>query len=228
MYIVISLSCVGFFNLMFLCFFLSKLFAVHTWLITTGLTFYEHIKKKYFTFLDIRPYSQGFCNNIYDRLFDKIPESRLSEKYNNNQQKNKENIQNKENNDNNENDNNEINNEDNENNKNNYNIDETGNKNDERQFTYENYNNINNNEDNQNNIENEEEENKDKNEDNNKYNNKMDETRSLKINNNLKINEITIENKEEDNTNNNNNEYNNEDKKKSFNDNDLVETNRNP
>ncbi len=77
MYIIISLSCVGFFNLMFLCFFLGKLFAVHTWLITTGLTFYEHIKKKYFTFLEIRPYSQGFFNNIYQRLFEKIPDLSL-------------------------------------------------------------------------------------------------------------------------------------------------------
>ena len=50
MYIVISLSCVGFFNLMFLCFFLAKLFAVHTWLITTGLTFYEHIRKNILLF----------------------------------------------------------------------------------------------------------------------------------------------------------------------------------
>ena len=78
MYIIISLSCVGFFDLMFLCFFLAKLFAVHTWLVTTGLTFYEHIKKKYFTVLEIRPYSQGFFNNIYNRLFEKIPDSRLS------------------------------------------------------------------------------------------------------------------------------------------------------
>lgn len=78
LYIIISLSCVGFFNLMFLCFFLGKLFAVHTWLITAGLTFYEHIKKKYFTFLEIKPYSQGFFNNIYQRLFEKIPDSRLS------------------------------------------------------------------------------------------------------------------------------------------------------
>ena len=39
MYINISLSCVGFFDLMFLCSFLAKLFEVHTWLITIGLTF---------------------------------------------------------------------------------------------------------------------------------------------------------------------------------------------
>ena len=78
LYIIISLSCVGFFDLMFFCFFLIKLFAVHSWLLTTGLTFYEHIKKKYFIFLDIRPYSKGLWRNIKQRLFEEIPSSRLN------------------------------------------------------------------------------------------------------------------------------------------------------
>ena len=78
LYIIISLSCVGFFDLMFFCFFLIKLFVVHSWLLTTGLTFYEHIKKKYFTFLDIKPYSKGFWRNIKQRLFEEIPGSRLN------------------------------------------------------------------------------------------------------------------------------------------------------
>ena len=78
LYIIISLSCVGFFDLMFFCFFLIKLFAVHSWLLTTGLTFYEHIKKKYFIFLDIRPYSKGLWRNIKQRLFEDIPSSRLN------------------------------------------------------------------------------------------------------------------------------------------------------
>ena len=63
---------------MFFCFFLIKLFAVHSWLLTTGLTFYEHIKKKYFIFLDIRPYSKGLWKNIKQRLFEDIPSSRLN------------------------------------------------------------------------------------------------------------------------------------------------------
>ena len=78
LYIIISLSCVGFFDLMFFCLFLIKLFAVHSWLLTTGLTFYEHIKKKYFIFLDIRPYSKGLWRNIKQRLFEDIPSSRLN------------------------------------------------------------------------------------------------------------------------------------------------------
>ena len=78
MYVIVSLICVGFFNILFLGFFLTKLFITHTWLITAGLTFYEHIKKKYFTYLDIKPYSLGFLRNIIERLFEKIPESRLT------------------------------------------------------------------------------------------------------------------------------------------------------
>ena len=78
LYIIISLSCVGFFDLMFFCFFLVKLFVVHSWLLSSGLTFYEHIKKKYFTFLDIKPYSKGFWRNIKQRLFEEIPSSRLN------------------------------------------------------------------------------------------------------------------------------------------------------
>ncbi len=78
LYIIISLSCVGFFDLMFFLFFLIKLFAVHSWLLTTGLTFYEHIKKKYFIYLDIKPYSKGFWKNIKQRLFEEIPSSRIN------------------------------------------------------------------------------------------------------------------------------------------------------
>jgi len=78
LYIIISLSCVGFFDLMFFCFFLIKLFVVHSYLLSSGLTFYEHIKKKYFTFLDIKPYSKGFWRNIKQRLFEEIPSSRLN------------------------------------------------------------------------------------------------------------------------------------------------------
>ena len=78
LYIIISLSCVGFFDLMFFCFFLVKLFVVHSWLLTQGLTFYEYLKKKYYTYLDIKPYSFGFWRNIKQRLFAEIPDSRLN------------------------------------------------------------------------------------------------------------------------------------------------------
>ena len=76
-YIVISLSFVAFFDFLFLIFFLLKLFYVHTWLLTKGLTFYEHIKKKYLVTLKIRPYSRGVICNIYNKIFKKIPLSKL-------------------------------------------------------------------------------------------------------------------------------------------------------
>ena len=77
-YMVISLSFVSFFNLMFLVFFLAKLFYLHTRLLSKGLTFYEYIRNKYFVTLKIIPYSRGFFSNIYKKIFKKIPLSRLN------------------------------------------------------------------------------------------------------------------------------------------------------
>ena len=76
-YILFSLASVAFFNFMFLAFFLFKLFYVHTLLLTRGLTFYEYIKKKYLITLKIRPYSRGILNNIYNKIFKKVPLSKL-------------------------------------------------------------------------------------------------------------------------------------------------------
>ena len=42
------------------------------------MTFYEQIKKKYFIALKIKPYSRGFWDNIYYKLFRKIPKSKLN------------------------------------------------------------------------------------------------------------------------------------------------------
>ena len=77
-YLVISFAFVAFFDIMFIIFFLGKLCIVHTSLLSKGVTFYEDMKKKYFTALKIRPYSRGFWNNIYFKLFRKIPRSKLN------------------------------------------------------------------------------------------------------------------------------------------------------
>ena len=77
-YIVITLVFVAFFNIMFIIFFLAKLFYIHTWLLTRGLTFYEYIRKKYLVTLKIRPYSRTICTNIYNKIFRKIPHSKLN------------------------------------------------------------------------------------------------------------------------------------------------------
>ena len=84
-YLVIALSFVAFFDIMFMIFFLGKLCIVHTSLLSKGVTFYEQIKKKYFIALKIKPYSRGFWDNIYYKLFRKIPKSKLNfEEINNN------------------------------------------------------------------------------------------------------------------------------------------------
>ena len=77
-YIVISLAFVAFFDIMFIIFFLFKLCVVHTSLLGKGLTFYEFIKKKYFEALKIKPYSRGTWDNIYYKLFRKVPKSKLN------------------------------------------------------------------------------------------------------------------------------------------------------
>ena len=77
-YIVITLAFVAFFDIMFIIFFLFKLMWVHTSLLSKGLTFYEHIKKKFFEAVKIKPYSRGTWNNIYYKLFRKVPKSKLN------------------------------------------------------------------------------------------------------------------------------------------------------
>ena len=76
--IIISLCIVGFITIMFLLFFLIKLFFLHTYLVSTGLTFYEHIKSKYIVTLDIKPYSRGCLRNIINKLFKRVPMSKLN------------------------------------------------------------------------------------------------------------------------------------------------------
>ena len=87
-YLIIALAFVAFFDIMFIIFFLSRLCVVHTSLLSQGLTFYEKIKKKYFEALKIKPYSRGFWDNIYLKLFRHAPKSKLDlEDINNNAKK---------------------------------------------------------------------------------------------------------------------------------------------
>ena len=87
-YLIIALAFVAFFDIMFIIFFLSRLCVVHTSLLSQGLTFYEKIKKKYFEALKIKPYSRGFWENIYLKLFRHAPKSKLDlEDINNNVKK---------------------------------------------------------------------------------------------------------------------------------------------
>jgi len=76
--IIICLCVVGFIALMFLIFFLIKLLFLHTYLVSAGLNFYEYIKKNYFVTLDRKPYSRGCLRNIKNRLFKRVPTSKLN------------------------------------------------------------------------------------------------------------------------------------------------------
>jgi hypothetical protein len=75
--IIICLCIDGFIALLFLSFFLVKLFFLHTYLIWVGLNFYEYLKHNYFVTLDIKPYSRGCLKNIINKLFRRIPLSKL-------------------------------------------------------------------------------------------------------------------------------------------------------
>jgi hypothetical protein len=63
---------------MFLLFFLIKLLFLHTYLISAGLNFYEYVKKNYLVTLDKKPYSRGCLRNIKNRLFKRVPTSKLN------------------------------------------------------------------------------------------------------------------------------------------------------
>ena len=76
--IIICLCVVGFIALMFLLFFLIKLLFLHTYLISAGLNFYEYVKKNYLVTLDKKPYSRGCLRNIKNRLFKRVPTSKLN------------------------------------------------------------------------------------------------------------------------------------------------------
>ena len=76
--IIIFLCIDGFIALLFLAFFLVKLLFLHTYLIWVGLNFYEYLKHNYFVTLDIKPYSRGCLKNIINKLFKKIPLSKLN------------------------------------------------------------------------------------------------------------------------------------------------------
>ena len=75
--VVILLSIVIFFDLMFLAFFLMKLCVIHSWLVRKNVTFYEHIKKKYANAINENPFTRGFFRNLYLSLFRFIPKSRV-------------------------------------------------------------------------------------------------------------------------------------------------------
>jgi hypothetical protein len=72
--IIICNSIVIFIDLMFLIFFLGKLFILHTYLLFQNKTFYEHFKKK---FPIINPFTKTISQHIYRIIFKFNPNPNL-------------------------------------------------------------------------------------------------------------------------------------------------------
>ena len=75
--IVLFLSIVVFYNLMFCVFFLVKLLVVHSLLIVKGMSFYEYIKMKFKNGIEKNPYNKGFCRNFKELFCSKIGMSKI-------------------------------------------------------------------------------------------------------------------------------------------------------
>ena len=71
LFIIIGFSCIIFYNLAFIVFFLGKLFIIHTYLVFKNMTYYEYIKKK----LDIYPLNpfKKFFLDVWKRFIICLP-----------------------------------------------------------------------------------------------------------------------------------------------------------
>lgn len=54
--VIVCVSIVIFFDLMFILFFLGKLQLLHTWLVFKNVTFYEYFKKKFKSAINVNPF----------------------------------------------------------------------------------------------------------------------------------------------------------------------------
>ena len=73
--LIIGLSSVAFYNILFLVFFLGKLFLIHTYLVLKNITFYEHVKKK----LNIYPLNpfKKYLFDVFKRFIFSLPTKSL-------------------------------------------------------------------------------------------------------------------------------------------------------
>lgn len=70
--IIISIIIIIFYDLLFIIFFLGKLFLLHSYLCCNNITFYENYKKKFHKIPGFNPYKQDFCI-YFMQLFCKCP-----------------------------------------------------------------------------------------------------------------------------------------------------------
>jgi hypothetical protein len=65
------------FDLMFIVFFIGKLFGLHTKLVSNNLTFYEHIKKKWNKPPGVNPFNKGTWQSWKRLIFKFVPKNYL-------------------------------------------------------------------------------------------------------------------------------------------------------
>ena len=68
LFITIGYSILAFYDIMFIVFFLGKLFAIHTVLVFKNRTFYEYFKNKLQMYYPTNPFKKYFCD-VYKRIF---------------------------------------------------------------------------------------------------------------------------------------------------------------
>ena len=70
-----GLASLSFYDLLFIIFFIGKLFFLHTYLICNGITFYENAKKKFKKMLGINPFKKYLCYTWQKIIFKSPPKS---------------------------------------------------------------------------------------------------------------------------------------------------------
>jgi hypothetical protein len=75
--VYIGMGIVIVFDLMFIVFFIGKLFGLHTKLVSNNLTFYEHIKKKWNKPPGVNPFNKGTWQSWKRLIFKFVPKNYL-------------------------------------------------------------------------------------------------------------------------------------------------------
>lgn len=83
--VIIGMGVVIFFDLMFMLFFIGKLFVLHTWLIFRNSTFYEHVKGKWKKAPGINPFNKSICYSFKRIVCFFSPKSSLKVFYDDNE-----------------------------------------------------------------------------------------------------------------------------------------------
>ena len=80
--IIISMSIIILYDILFIIFFLGKLFILHTYFCFNNLTFYEYFKEKFKTVPGFNPYNKKFFNNFTQIFCKKSRKTRLFDNLN--------------------------------------------------------------------------------------------------------------------------------------------------